>query len=178
MRTRTLKQGMQDLVVRIITITGLSPAAVINDSDIMGSIILPAAIDGSRLWWEVRIILCQRFPKPFSCLSRRLMRQQASCGIATGKDKAVSTFAYCFSSQCIMLEGQRRMLVKLKVIQSTRQVIAKVKGIAIDIFAEWASCQAIPFTGNFSSVDTFAGGQTSGFVILIFYYRIVIDSLN
>ncbi|PHM79205.1 hypothetical protein Xcab_00288 [Xenorhabdus cabanillasii JM26] len=77
-----------------------------------------------------------------------------------------------------MLEDQRCMLVELKVIQSTWQVIAKVKGIAIDIFAERASRQAIPFTGNFSSVDAFAGGQASGFVVLIFYYRIVIDSLN
>ncbi|MBD2790493.1 hypothetical protein ID858_18610, partial [Xenorhabdus sp. DI] len=57
---------------------------------------LPAAVDGRGLRRKVRVILCQRFPEKGGGLPCRLMRQQAGCGVAAGKNKAVGTFAYCF----------------------------------------------------------------------------------
>ncbi|PHM64142.1 hypothetical protein Xekj_04355 [Xenorhabdus sp. KJ12.1] len=60
------------------------------------------------------------------------------------------------------------MLVKLKVIQTSRQVITEMQGVAIHTFADRTPGQAIPLTGNFPSVDAFANWQASDFVILIF----------
>ncbi|MBC8947407.1 hypothetical protein Xind_03971 [Xenorhabdus indica] len=138
----------------------------------MGAVVLPAPVDGGGLGWEVRIVLRQRFPEKWGSLTRRLMCQQASCRVAAGKDKPVGTFAHRFPPQRIMLEGQWRMLVKLKVIQTPRQVITEVQGITIHTFADRTSRQIIPFARDFPPIDTFTGRQASGLVIFVFHHGI------
>ncbi len=68
MRSRTLEQGMQYLVVGIVTVTGLPPAAVVNHPHIMGAVILPAPVDRRGLWRKMRVTLCQRFPEELGSL--------------------------------------------------------------------------------------------------------------
>ncbi|PHM31350.1 hypothetical protein Xsze_02043 [Xenorhabdus szentirmaii DSM 16338] len=167
MRTIAVKQGIEDLIITVIAITGLSPPAVVNHAHIMCTVILPAPVDRRGLRRKMRVILCQCFPEKLGGLSRRLMREQSGCGITAGKDKPVGTFPYRFSSQYIMLESQWRMLVELKMIQSPHGVIAQMQSVAIHAFTDRASGQLIPFTNDFPTVDTLTGRQTRGLVILI-----------
>ncbi|WP_319930735.1 hypothetical protein, partial [Xenorhabdus santafensis] len=70
MRTIALEQRMQNLVVGIVTVAGLSPATVINHPYIMGTIILPAAVDSGGLRREMRVIFRQCFPEKLRRLPR------------------------------------------------------------------------------------------------------------
>ncbi|OTA14058.1 hypothetical protein Xbed_03747 [Xenorhabdus beddingii] len=178
MRTGSLEQGMPYLVVGVVTVTGLPPAAVVNHPHIMGPVVLPAPVDGGRLRREVRVVSGQGFPEKGGGLTGRLVRQQPGRGVAAGKDKTVGTFAYRFPSQCIMLKRQRAVPVKLKVVQAARRVITEVQGVAIHPFTDRPPRQRIPFTGNLPPVDPLTGRQAGGLVISIFHDGIGIGGFH